>query len=193
MIHPHTRKLLRQFFGTITACHHLSYYAVYLDPLVNGTVPEDDPDSIWGLSDVYDEELSKEEEEKLNEDTNKSTSKKDSGFGSMFSSDNPYDYQTELTAASLSHPSRPSLSKHRKASLIIVNNGSSGRPLCQLPFEEFPEKAIANELTCQEFQFFKKITARDLLRHIWSPQGSPQRENGRVAQSIKHFNFISNW
>ncbi|CAG8546872.1 12188_t:CDS:10 [Funneliformis caledonium] len=192
MIHPHTRKMLRQLFGKITTCSHLSYYAVILDPLVNGTVPEEDPDSIWGFSDVDDEELAREEEVKCNGDTNKPSSKKDSGIGSLFS-DNPDDYQSELTASYLGHPCRPSLSKHRKASLIIVNNGSSGRPICQLPFEEFPEKTIANELTYQEFQLFKKITARDLLRHIWSPQGSPQRENGRVAQSIKHFNFISNW
>jgi len=159
--------------------------------LVNGAVPEVDPDSLWGLSDIDDEELAKEEE-KLKEATDDSISKpkKDSGIGSWILRDDPDKYQTDLTAARLN---RPSLSSYRKASLIILNHGSAGRPICQVPFEELPERAIANELTYQEFQLFRKITTRDLLRHIWSPQGSPQRENGRVAQSIKHFNFISNW
>jgi hypothetical protein len=181
--------MLRKFFDMITKCGHLTYYAITLSSLVNGTVPEEDPDSLWGLNDIDDEEFGKEEE-KRKEIVDEST-KKDSGIGSWILRDDPDDYQSDLN--SKKHLSRPSLSNHRKASIIIVNNGSSGRPICQVPFEELPEKSIANELTYQEFQLFKKITPRDLLRHIWSPQGSPQREHGRVAQSIKHFNYISNW
>jgi hypothetical protein len=187
MIHPHTRHMLRKFFDVISNRSHLAYYAITLKSLVYGTVPEEDPDSVWGLSDVDDDEITKEKEaEKLKTPT--AGTKKDSGIGNWVLYDDQNDV---LTTSQLV---RPSLSiHHRKASIIIVNNGSPGRPICQVPFEELPEKSIANELTYQEFQLFKKIVPRDLLRHIWSPQGCPQRENGRVAQSIKHFNLISNW
>ncbi|RIA93868.1 ras guanine nucleotide exchange factor domain-containing protein [Glomus cerebriforme] len=188
MIHPHTRHLLRKFFNIIASCSHLTYYAITLQSLVHGTVPSEDPDSFWGLSDVDDDELAKEIEKEQEEVINESNlkKKKDSGIGSWILTDNPDEKVQPVL-------SRPSLSNHRKASIIIVNNGSNGRQICQVPFEELPEKAIANELTFQEFQLFKKIVPRDMLRHIWSPQGSPQRENGKVAQSIKHFNLISNW
>ncbi|GBC06792.1 hypothetical protein RclHR1_07040015 [Rhizophagus clarus] len=184
MIHPHTRHMLRKFFDVISSRPHLAYYAITLKSLVYGTEPEEDPDSFWGLTDVDDDVITKEERaEKLKRTT--IGTKKDSGIGNWILSDDQNDALQVV---------RPSLLNHRKASIIILNNnGPTGRPICQVPFEELPEKFIANELTFQEFQLFKRITPRDLLRHIWSPQGSPQRENGRVAQSIKHFNLISNW
>ncbi|CAB4475014.1 ras GEF [Rhizophagus irregularis] len=186
MIHPHTRHMLRNFFDVISSRSHLTYYAITLKSLVYGTVPEEDPDSFWGLTDVDDDEITKEQHIEKPKMATIGT-KKDSGIGSWILCDDKND------ALSLSRLARPSLTNHRKASIIIVNNESTGRPICQVPFEELPEKSIANELTYQEFHLFKKIVPRDMLRHIWSPQGSPQRENGRVAQSIKHFNLISNW
>src|SRR5688572_8771598 len=52
LIHPQTRNMLHEFLNIITNCAHLSYYAIILERLVNGTVPEDDPDDVWGLSDI---------------------------------------------------------------------------------------------------------------------------------------------
>ncbi|CAG8559298.1 10239_t:CDS:10, partial [Cetraspora pellucida] len=198
LIHPQTRQLMREFFEIISNCSHLSYYAIILDPLVNGTVPEDDPDMFWGFVDTTDEKLIKHDVERKNMITKIIPhAKKDSGFGGWTYFDNRDNHQTEsfnLSSLSVQQTNnRTSSQPHQKSSLIIVPDSSIGRPMSQLTFDELPEKAIANELTHQEFQLFKKITGRDLLRHIWTPQGSIQRGNGRVAKSIQHFNFISNW
>ncbi|CAG8468306.1 8642_t:CDS:10 [Dentiscutata erythropus] len=191
LIHPQTRQLMREFFETISSCSHLSYYSIILNPLINGTVPENDPDMFWGLVDITDEKLIK----KHGVMNITPHAKKDSGFGG-WTYDNREDNQSETSDTVLSvqqSSNRTSSQPHHKSSLIIVPDSSIGRPMSQLTFDELSEKDIANELTFQEFQLFKKISGRDLLRHIWAPQGSVQRGNGRVAKSIQHFNFISNW
>ncbi|CAG8802935.1 14374_t:CDS:2, partial [Racocetra persica] len=200
LIHHQTRQLMREFFETISNCSHLSYYAIILDPLINGTIPEDDPDMFWGFVDTTDEKLIKHDVEHKNmNSTIIPHAKKDSGFGGWTyfdSRDNlqfSRDHQSDLSLSVQQVNNRTSSQPLQKSSLIIVPDGSIGRPMSQLTFDELPEKAIANELTYQEFQLFKKISGRDLLRHIWTPQGSIQRGNGRVAKSIQHFNFISNW
>ncbi|CAJ0905638.1 3982_t:CDS:2, partial [Entrophospora sp. SA101] len=161
LIHPQTRNMLHEFLNIITNCAHLSYYAIILERLVN-----------------------------------------DSGFGGWIFNGDQEGYLSdmvitdeksdELLLLSLSsliqekeqEQKRPSLQNHRKASLIIIDPSGSGiQTTNQVLFEELPERAIANELTFQEFQIFKKIIPRDLLRHIWTPQGSSHRENGRGIQN----------
>ncbi|CAG8575550.1 7342_t:CDS:10 [Acaulospora morrowiae] len=196
LIHPQTRKMMRQFLDIISNCSHLTYYAIILAPLINGTIPSEDPDVSWGLSDLYDEELdeldSPEEQIIVDKISALHNPKKDSGFGSWIVVGD----KEGIILDNIAPPprvSRPSLQNHRKASLIIISNGLEGRPMSQMTFEELPEKVIASELTYQEFQLFKKISGRDLLRHIWTPQNNIIREKGKVAKSIQHFNFISNW
>ncbi|CAG8609734.1 33440_t:CDS:10 [Gigaspora margarita] len=191
LIHPQTRQLMHEFFEKISSCSHLSYYSINLNPLINGTIPENDPDMFWGLVDITDEKLFKHSLEHKNINITPHA-KKDSGFGGWTFDNNQS--ETSDNALSVQQSSNRTSSKsHQKSSLIIVPDGSILRPMSQLTFDELSEKDIANELTYQEFQLFKKISGRDLLRHIWTPQGSVQRENGRVAKSIQHFNFISNW
>ncbi|CAG8631931.1 8868_t:CDS:2, partial [Scutellospora calospora] len=178
LIHPQTRQMMCEFLETITSYKHLSYYAIILDPLINGTVPEEDPDMFWGFVDSTDEKLIKHDVVVKNTNTPLIPhAKKDSGFGSWtFDRDNN---QSNLTLSVHEiNNNRTSSQPLQKSSLIIVPDGSIGRPMSQLTFDELPEKAIANELTFQEFQLFKKITGRDLLRHIWTPQGNIQRGNG---------------
>ncbi|CAJ0643265.1 9111_t:CDS:2, partial [Entrophospora sp. SA101] len=168
LIHPQTRNMLHEFLNIITNCAHLSYYAIILERLVN-----------------------------------------DSGFGGWIFNGDQEGYLSdmvitdeksdELLLLSLSsliqekeqEQKRPSLQNHRKASLIIIDPSGSGiQTTNQVLFEELPERAIANELTFQEFQIFKKIIPRDLLRHIWTPQGSSHRENGRLVRESNNYNTL---
>ncbi|CAG8436750.1 9025_t:CDS:10 [Diversispora eburnea] len=156
LIHPQTRKLMFQFLDIIKNSSHLAYYANILTPLINGTVPNEDLDALWGYKDLDDEELNESEfdihQQKVTDIISASRNpKKDSGIGSW---------------------------------VFVVSNGLEGRPMNQMTFDELPEKSISNELTYQEFQLFKTITGRDLLRHIWTPQNNDLRVKGRVAKVI---------
>ncbi|CAG8475979.1 344_t:CDS:2, partial [Racocetra fulgida] len=126
----------------------------------------DDPDMFWGFVDTTDEKLIKHDVEHKNmNSTIIPHAKKDSGFGGwtyfdsrdnlQFSRDN---HQSDLSLSVQQANNRTSSQPLQKSSLIIVPDSSIGRPMSQLTFDELPEKAIANELTFQEFQLFKKIS-----------------------------------
>lgn len=57
---------------------------------------------------------------------------------------------------------------------------------------EVDDAAIAAELTRLEWQLFKAIRPRDLLRHILVAREA-RGTAGPVAQSIAHFNYVSFW
>ncbi|KAG0256633.1 hypothetical protein BG011_004420 [Mortierella polycephala] len=62
-------------------------------------------------------------------------------------------------------------------------------PVLNVPFIDIKDKAIAEQLTCVEYGFFKKLKPRDMLRHVWKTK----KGSAALQACIAHFNFISSW
>ncbi|KAF9185597.1 hypothetical protein BGZ51_002534 [Haplosporangium sp. Z 767] len=62
-------------------------------------------------------------------------------------------------------------------------------PMLNVPFIDIKDKAIAEQLTCVEYGFFKKLKPRDMLRHVWKTK----KGSAALQACIAHFNFISSW
>ncbi|KAG0021096.1 hypothetical protein BGZ80_003029 [Entomortierella chlamydospora] len=69
--------------------------------------------------------------------------------------------------------------------------GVLGEPavLNYLTFMEVKDVIIAEQLTCIEYNLFKKLKPRDMLRQVWKTK----KGSAAFQACIAHFNYVSSW
>ncbi|KAF9347941.1 hypothetical protein BGX26_000589 [Mortierella sp. AD094] len=80
---------------------------------------------------------------------------------------------------------------HAQGHPLLPTGGLLGEPaiLNNLTFMEVKDVTIAEQLTCVEYNIFKKLKPRDMLRQVWKTK----RGSAAFQACITHFNYISSW